>query len=503
VPARLRDVLKRCLRKNADERPRDIRDVRLELSEMATGGDKAATEREKSVAVLPFENLSAADDEYFADGMTEEILGALVQVAGLRVAARTSCFAFKGKREDLRVVGEKLDVATVLEGSVRRSGNRLRISVQLVNAADGYQLWSERYDREMTDVFEVQDEIAGAIVKRLSLSLQGGGDGATRARRGTTNLEAYELMLKGRALQLKRGRHLLEAMPVFERAIELDPHYAEAIACLADCYRLLGTFGMRPPSEVMPRGRALSKQALAIHPDLPEANATLATIQAQYDRDTPSAMVAWERVLAVDPRHVRGICERALWAQGTGAYTSEFASQEMARAVAEDPLNPWVLGMHSFMYGFWGKHAESIEWADRAYAVDPDSFFVQWQVLRSRSWAGEHAEAVRLGAGFLAVTGRNVWLLGSLAWCHAQLGNAEMADAIAAEVLARARQEFVSPSWIAIALDAAGRHEDAMACLERAFDERDPMVLLIRSSAWFDGLCKDARFAELSKGIWT
>jgi TolB-like protein len=503
VPPRLRDVLKRCLRKNADERPRDIRDVRLELAEMAAGGDKAATEREKSVAVLPFENLSAADDEYFADGMTEEILGALVQVEGLRVAARTSCFAFKGKREDLRVVGEKLDVATVLEGSVRRSGNRLRISVQLVNAADGYQLWSERYDREMTDVFEVQDEIAGAIVKRLSLSLQSGSDGAARTRRGTKNLEAYELMLKGRALQLKRGRHLLQAMPVFERAIELDPQYAEAIACLADCYRLLGTFGMRPPVDVMPRGKALALQALEIQPDLPEANATLATIQAQFERDWPSAMASWERVFASDPRHVRSICERALWAQGMGKFTNEFACAETARAVAEDPLNAWVLGMNSFMYGFWNKHAEAMEFADRAMAVDPESFFVQWQQLRSRAWAGEYVEACKLGAAFLENTGRNPWMLSTLCWCRAQLGDKEQAEALCDELLARSRQEFVAPGWTAVALDAAGRHEEAVAMLARAFHEQDPMIMLSTRSPWFDGLCKDARFAELSKGIWT
>src|SRR5262252_2447911 len=167
TPARAREILKRCLRKDADARPRDIRDVRLELQEVAAGG-RSERSSEKSVAVLPFENLSGPEDEYFADGVTDEILNALAHLEGLRVAARTSCFAFKGRREDLRAIGERLDVATVLEGTVRRSGTRLRITVQLANAADGYQLWSERYDREMTDVFAVQDEIAHAIAARAS-----------------------------------------------------------------------------------------------------------------------------------------------------------------------------------------------------------------------------------------------------------------------------------------------------------------------------------------------
>src|SRR5882672_11041212 len=225
APPRIREILRRCLRKNADERPRDIRDVRLELSDVASSGGKAAAAREKSIAVLPFENLSGADDEYFADGVTDEILNALAQVEGLRVAARASCFAFKGRREDLRAIGERLDVATVLEGTVRRSGARLRINAQLVDVADGYQLWSERYDREMTDVFEVQDEIASAIASRLRVTLQGDADRG-RARRGTANLEAYELLLKGRAFQFKRGRFLTQAIQCFERAMALDPNYA-------------------------------------------------------------------------------------------------------------------------------------------------------------------------------------------------------------------------------------------------------------------------------------
>jgi len=230
--------------------------VRLELSDVASGGGRAAAAREKSIAVLPFENLSGADDEYFADGVTDEILNALAQVEGLRVAARASCFAFKGRREDLRAIGERLDVTTVLEGTVRRAGPRLRITVQLANAADGYQLWSERYDREMTDVFAVQDEIASAIATRLRGTMHAEAD-RSRARGGTKNLEAYELVLRGRALQIKRGRFMLQAVVLFEKAIEIDPQYAEPLASLSDSYRLMGTFGVAPFAEVMSKSKAL------------------------------------------------------------------------------------------------------------------------------------------------------------------------------------------------------------------------------------------------------
>ncbi|MFN8547186.1 MAG: protein kinase [Candidatus Eisenbacteria bacterium] len=247
TPPRVVEILRRCLRRDAESRVRDIRDVRLELQEILAGGTQAAPSREKSIAVLPFNNLSGPEDEYFADGMTDEILNALAQVEGLRVAARTSCFAFKGHRQDLRSIAEKLDVATLLEGTVRRAGVRLRITVQLVNAADGYQLWSERYDREMTDVFAVQDEIASSIASRLRGTAKGDVDRGA-ARRGTSSVEAYELYLKGRALLMLRGRFIRQAIPCFERAIQLDPRYVDAMALLADACRLLGTMGMAPPT---------------------------------------------------------------------------------------------------------------------------------------------------------------------------------------------------------------------------------------------------------------
>src|SRR3989441_563893 len=364
MPPRIREILRRCLRKNADDRPRDIRDVRLELSDVVSGGGRAAG-REKSIAVLPFENLSGADDEYFADGVTDEILNALAQVEGLRVAARASCFAFKGRREDLRAIGEKLDVTTVLEGTVRRAGSRLRITVQLANAADGYQLWSERYDREMTDVFAVQDEIASAIATRLRGTMHAEAD-RSRARRGPKNLEAYELVLRGRALQIKRGQFLLQAVTLFEKAIEIDPQYAESLASLSDSYRLMGTFGAAPFAEVMSKSKALAKRALAIDPELVEAWATLAAVEEQYDRNFAQSDSLYERALGLEPRNATTRAQWALWRVIRGVMTDEEGLAQLRRAVQDDPLNPWVGGMHSYLLGITGKHEESTVEAERS-----------------------------------------------------------------------------------------------------------------------------------------
>jgi serine/threonine-protein kinase len=503
VPARVREILRRCLRKEADARPRDIRDVRLELIEASAGGGKGDAGREQSVAVLPFENLSGPDDEYFADGVTDEILNRLSQLDGLRVAARTSCFAFKGRREDLRAIGEQLDVSTVLEGSVRRAGTRLRITVQLVNAADGYQLWSERYDREMTDVFQVQDEIAGSIAGRLRGTLY---DQAAkgRARQGTRNLEAYELFLKGRSLQGKRGRFLPQATECFEQALVLDPEYAEAMAWLSDSYRLMGTFGVAPFAEVMPKAKRLAERALEIDPEQAEAWVTLASIEQQYERNVARAKELWVRALTVDPRHSRGRAQRAFWGFCHGAFSAEEAESEMRRSVQEDPLNAWVGAMLSHLLGFLGKNDESLAEAERAFKLEPDSFFAHWNLMRAHAMAGNYDRAVAIAPALLVDSGRNPWALGLLAWTNGKLRQVERARALYDELEARSRFEFMSPFWLASAAASADLADVAIRNVERAVAESDPLLLWGRGGvAFWDGVRTHPRFNDIVREVWS
>ena len=501
TPARAREILKRCLRKEADARPRDIRDVRLELEEISAGGARPEAEREKSIAVLPFENQSGPDDEYFADGVTDEILNALAQVEGLRVAARTSCFAFKGHRGDLRVISEKLDVATVLEGTVRRAGPRLRITAQLVNAADGYQLWSERYDREMTDVFAVQDEIASAIATRLRGAMRAEID-RTRVRGGTKNLEAYELLLKGRALQTKRGRFLPEAARCFERAIALDPQCGEAYASLSDSYRLIGVFSIAPPSEAMPKAKALAERALAIDSGLADAWVTMASVEELYDRNYPRSDTLYERALEVDPRHSQGRAQRALWRAVRGAWPVERSLAEVVRAVQDDPLNSWVGGMHSNILGLAGRHEESIAEAERSLGLDPDSFFPHWNLMRGHAWAGHYDRAIAEAPTILIVSGRHPWALGLLGWAYGQSGRRDLARAVYDEMEGRSRHEFVSRAWLSIAAGAAGLDEPAIQWAERAVAERDALVLWARLYPFWDSVRRHPRFAEIMRGVF-
>jgi serine/threonine-protein kinase len=397
-------------------------------------------------------------------------------------------------------VGEKLDVATVLEGSVRRSGSRLRITVQLVNAADGYQLWSERYDREVTDVFEVQDEIAGAIAAKLKVSFHGEAE-APRARHGTASLEAYELFLKGRALQQQR-RQLWQAIAYFEQAIALDPDYVEALAWQADSYRLLGTFGAASFGEVMPRARELAERALAIDPTQAEALTTLADVHAQYDRDFARAEPLFTRALEIDPRHSRARCERALWGHALGVIGGEDAVREIAKAVDEDPLNAWATTMLTMMLCSTARYDEAVAAAERAVAIDHDSFVAHFSLVEAYGAIGKLSRAVAVATPLLAVSGRHPWAVGLLGWVYARLGDSARARAMYDELEARSRSEFVGPFWIAIAASAAGLDAEAMHNLGRAVREREPLMVQARMLVFCDRLRANPRFDEVTRGVW-
>jgi TolB-like protein len=247
---------------------------------------------EKSIAVMPFLDLSQArDQEYFCDGMTEELISELAKSAGLRVVARTSVFAFKGKPQDVRQVGKQLNVATVLEGSIRKDGDHLRITAKLIDVPDGYQLWSESYDRELKDIFVVQEELSRSIAGALQVSLGGPPAAVT----DTSNLEAYNLYLLGRYHWSKRSEPELDAAARdFEAAVRLDPTYAQAYAGLADTYLQFGTWVSRDPRQMMPKATQYAVKALELNESLAETHTSLGAIHLLYDWDVAAARREYE-----------------------------------------------------------------------------------------------------------------------------------------------------------------------------------------------------------------
>jgi serine/threonine-protein kinase len=481
IPAVVDAAVRRAMAREADDRFQSVQRFAEALAQV--GAPAAAPTASRSVAVLPFANMSADPaDEFFADGITEEIINALAQIDGLQVAARTSCFAFKGRSEDLRAVGEKLGVATVLEGSVRKAGSRLRVTAQLINVADGYHLWSERYDRELVDVFALQDELAGAIATKLQLSLARSGRGA-----GPRNVAAYELLLKGRVLVTRRGRWLHDAMACFEQAVALDPELAEAHALLGDCHRIFALYELAPAPERMPLARAAAERALAIDPDQVEAMATLASIAAVYDWDMKASSEATDRLLVRHPTHVRALCERAAtlfaWADA-GPAEWERSLQDIRRAGAIDPLNAWVAGILGMTLCLAGRLEEGLAESRRAVALDPANFTSRWALLNALAELGRHDELEQESEAALAMSGRHPVLLGILAASRAARSDREGAEAVHQEVSGRARTQYVSWSQQAVIAASAGRVGEARPLMVRAVAEREPGFVFWKMAGW-------------------
>jgi eukaryotic-like serine/threonine-protein kinase len=424
APPRLDAALARAMARDPADR---FGTVTAFAEALAAAPSRTTTTPDPSVAVLPFTNMSGStDDEYFSDGISEEITNVLTRMGGLRVAARTSAFAFKGAREDLRAVGEKLNVATVLEGSVRRAGNRVRVTVQLVDVVDGYHLWSERFDRELTDIFAIQDEIAAAVAEKLKVALA--ANVAGRGAAGTSNLEAYDLYLQGRALQLQRGAGIFRGRELFERAVALDPEYVDALAMLADSSRLMGLYGHAPPHDTMPRAKAAAENALRLRPDHAEALATLADVSMVYEFDEARAAEYWERALAADPGHTRARGERALWWMEFYHGRMDDGVTECKRAVDGDPLNSWIAGMDAFVLALAGRAADAESEAMRALDLDADSFLAHWSLQVSLLWGGDPERSIAAAGPVLVTSGRHPLVLDFLADAYGELGSSPRAS---------------------------------------------------------------------------
>ena len=322
-----------------------------------------------SIAVLPFADLSPdKDQEYFCDGMTEEIIDALAKMNGFRVVARTSSFAFKGKQQDIREIGKKLNVATVLEGSVRKDGNRLRVTAQLNSVADGYHLWSETYERELKDVFAVQDEISRAIVDTLQLKLAGPG---RQSRPSSANVEAYDFYLQGRYHWSRwRSEGAERAIEYFQQAIQKDPNYAAAYSGLADSYAWMGFFGAMPPNEAMPKARQAALKALSIDDSLAAAHTSLGYVKALHEFDWPGAEREFKRALQLnagdsDAHFGYGITYLAPIGR------LDEAVEEMKIARDLDPLSPIANTYLGLAYHFVGNQPEAAAQLRKALELDP------------------------------------------------------------------------------------------------------------------------------------
>lgn len=486
VPADLDRIIARLLAKSPDARPQTARAILSELRESqraatahtAARGSGAAAGAQASVAVLPFASLSPnPENEYLADGITEEVISALGQVKHLKVAGRTSSFAFKGKSPEVAEVGAKLGVSTVLTGGVRRAGNRLRITVELVSAVDGFQLWSERFDRPADDVFAIQDEIASGIAAKLKMTLSTGvGDGAA-VRRGTENQEAHALYLRGRHLLAQRGEGVPKSVAAFEQAKALDPNFALAHAGCAEAYSLLGFYGYAQESRVMPAAKTAASRALELDPSLDEPHAALLMVTFLYEWNWAAATAEFDRAMAKNPNALGALTFRALeLAFMHGRFGEALAM--CARVKSIDPLSVYSYTLEGAILFTASRFADALAILRQADELHPNLWSIYRLIGLCHTVEDRFADAMAAFEKARVLSGDHPWNVMNMADAYRVFGKMDEAHRWAQAGLALADTRYVQPSVMGFLHATLGNMEEAFRWFDRACEERDLLPCL-------------------------
>jgi serine/threonine protein kinase/Tfp pilus assembly protein PilF len=503
APEGLQKIVEKAMEKNPElryQRADDLgADLRRLIKELEVLKEQAATKPMPSIAVLPFVDMSSQkDQEYFCDGMAEDIINALTQLEGLRVVARTSAFAFKGKHEDIREIGRKLSVGTLLEGSVRKIGGRVRITAQLINVGDGYHLWSERFDRDLADVFAIQDEISLAIVDKLRVKLLG-NEKKKMLKRYTLDLEAYDLYLKGRYHWNRRTPDALKkAMSHFEQVIKRDPSYALAYAGLADCYSMLAQVRTLPPKEAFPKAKALASKALQLDEALAEAHTSLAFVLSFFDWDWPGAEREFRRATELNPNYATAHQWFAMVLVELSKISE--AMQQIHKALELDPLSLIINTSAGFVYLHAGHEDKAVEQAEKILDMNP-TFFGAYLILadvneRRRKYDEVVEEALKAYsfAGFLSQHE-----VKSLRDTYASSGRIGYLRRWLEIMESKIEQGQILHYGIASLYARLDETEKALEYLEKAYEEHDYSLSELPVDHVFEKLRSNPRFIQLIK----
>jgi TolB-like protein/Tfp pilus assembly protein PilF len=501
VSPALQRIVSRCLEKDVHDRFQTARDLVFALetitdletgvhSSGATAVEAPAAESLTSVAVLPFTNMSPdPEQDYFCEGMAEEIINALGTIEGLRVAARSSAFRFTEKAQDIQEVGGKLKVKTVLEGSVRTAGNRIRVTVQMIDVDNGFQLWSERYDREMEDVFALQDEISESIVGALQMKL---GTGAKEeVKRPTASLEAYQLYLKGQHNWYKRETGSLQkAAEFFEQAVEKDPSYALAHAGLVTTYCSLAFYGMEPAA-ARAKASVAAERASSLAPEVAEVRAALGLHAAWLAYDWETAEREFRAAVEANPSYALAHCWYSFMLSSLGRGDEAVAAAERAREV--DPLSPYVNTALGLALVSAGRRTDALPALEEAVDIDADSLYSLWVLGATYGALGRHDEAATLLEKAVTLSDRSGYYLSWLGWAYGIAGEREKAERILEELSVRSPGESTQPILLMQIHSGLGNIDAAFEALDKAIAEGDPAASFIGFPT-MDPLRKDPRW---------
>jgi adenylate cyclase len=465
----------------------------------ATPPGAARSQEPPSIAVLPFANLSRDEEnEYFADGLAEELLNVLAKIRGLQVAARTSAFTFKGKNATVAEIGQALNVATVLEGSVRKAGNRMRIAVQLVKVSDGYHLWSESYDRTLEDIFAVQDDIAQSVVKELRTTLMGEAADATAEKAATeavaaaakgraTDPEAHRLLLQARYFAERNTREdTAKSIGYFKEALARDANFAIAWAELGEMYAREAGRSWTPVVKGYGRAREAVLRALALEPELAEGHAELGRIQLSHDWDWRGAEASCRRALALEPGSVL-VLRQAAFVIGRLGHLDE-AIELCQRALQQDPLSSAAYGSLAFYLHRSGRLTDAQAAFRKALELAPQRTLTRANLALNLLAQGRGEEALAEAQQEPEEWGR-LWVLAII---HHAAGRHAESEAALQELIAKHQGD--SAYQVAQVYSARGDVDLAFAWLQRAYVQRDPGLTDMQTDLLFRSLRNDPRW---------
>ena len=509
IPPELERIANKCLAKRADERYQTVSDLLADLGALKRTRESSEGKRQSSgtkdarpsIAVLPFENRSRdEDDEYFSDGVTEDIISALGKVEGLRVTPRASAFRFKGESTAVRQVAEKLNVGCVLTGTIRRAGNRLRITVELIDAAEEAQVWSERYDRVLEDIFDIQDEISQAIVNQLKRKLVGAVASPGAARR-TADFEAYRLYLQGRHNVGKLSESgIRQSLSYFERALATDSNYPEPHAGLAEAYALLGVLGYARPADAMVKAKEEAVRALGMDETTANAHSSLGLVRHLYDWDFAGAEQSYRRAVELNPADpIPRVYLGELLAE-TGRVAEGVA--ELRTAVQLDPLSPFVNRALCGLLLYARDFEAALEQGRKTLDIDPTHFPVRWPMAPAWHFLGRPDEALRTIEAAVSLAPKDPLTLGFLGMCQAVAGPQEEALRTIDKLKDLRAETYCAASPIAWVHAHLGDFNQAFQWLDTAFEERDGLLVLLKQYPWAnESFRQDPRHQELLRRI--
>ncbi len=502
-------IVRKMLSKNQSERYRNAQEVRTDLlkvkSDLGFNGmglvaEGATRTSSPSVAVLPFRNLNRdPDNEYFSDGLTEELINLLTNTGVVRVAARSSSFRFRGKEMDIREVGRELAVSSILEGSVQRSGNRIRITGQLVNVADGFQRWSGKYDRELGDVFALQDEIAQAVVASLETALN--RKPAPLPDRRRISPEAYNLYLQGRFFWNKRtAQDLRNAIECFRNAIGLDNAFAPALAGIADCHMTLAIYGVEAPEASIALAKESAHKALEIDPTLAEARTSLGCAEAVYSWNWESAERQFQHAIKNSPRYATAHHWYATSCLLPLARFEE-SRRELQLARELEPLSLVIGATWGLQLLLERRYDDAIKEFAKVLTLDHNFSMAHFFLGQAYGGKGMFNEATRELEASAELNGRSLESVAILGWAYARGGQSAEATKVLEDLRQRAQSVYVSPVLLAQLMLGLGEKKEALVYLDQARRVRAADLVWLKVRPVFDDLREEPRFIQLCKEI--